>query len=79
MGPARRSRTGAVTDFVKHLPGASVPEGAVRFWDVDDARRWLHVRVPAAFAPVLERDREREESRGSDTAAVGCGGCGGCG
>ncbi|MFE6912111.1 hypothetical protein [Streptomyces erythrochromogenes] len=41
-----------MTDFVKHLPRASIPEGAVRFWDVDDARRWLGVRVPAAFAPV---------------------------
>ncbi|MEW5535456.1 hypothetical protein AB1328_36755, partial [Streptomyces virginiae] len=41
-----------MTDFVKHLPRASLPEGAVRFWDVGDARRWLRVRVPAAFAPV---------------------------
>ncbi|WP_405452806.1 hypothetical protein [Streptomyces erythrochromogenes] len=41
-----------MTDFVKHLPRASIPEGAVRFWDVDDARRWLGVRAPAAFAPV---------------------------
>ncbi|MFE1901060.1 hypothetical protein [Streptomyces yangpuensis] len=41
-----------MTDFVKHLPEASTPGGAVRFWDVDDARRWLGARVPAAFAPV---------------------------
>ncbi|MGW2270575.1 hypothetical protein [Streptomyces yangpuensis] len=41
-----------MTDFVKHLPEASTPEGAVRFWDADDARRWLGARVPAAFAPV---------------------------
>ncbi|MFD8881484.1 hypothetical protein ACFV0H_03010 [Streptomyces erythrochromogenes] len=41
-----------MTDFVKHLPRASIPEGAVRFWDVDGARRWLGARAPAAFAPV---------------------------
>ncbi|THA86828.1 hypothetical protein [Streptomyces sp. A0592] len=41
-----------MTDFVKHLPRASIPEGAVRFWDVDDARRWIGARAPAAFAPA---------------------------
>ncbi|MFJ6760403.1 hypothetical protein ACIQNK_35965 [Streptomyces sp. NPDC091273] len=41
-----------MTDYVKHLPTAGIPEGGVRGWGVEDARRWLRARVPAAFAPV---------------------------
>ncbi|MFD5998819.1 hypothetical protein ACFWG6_11795 [Streptomyces erythrochromogenes] len=41
-----------MTNFVKHLPRASIPEGAVRFWDVDGARRWLGARgnAPSTWA-----------------------------
>ncbi|MFE9933365.1 hypothetical protein [Streptomyces sp. NPDC005533] len=41
-----------MTDYVKHVPTAAIPEGGVMTWGVDDARRWLRARVPAAFAPV---------------------------
>ncbi|MFJ3723257.1 hypothetical protein ACIPYQ_11885 [Streptomyces sp. NPDC090045] len=41
-----------MTDYVKHLPTAGIPEGGVAAWGVGDAQRWLRARVPAAFAPV---------------------------
>lgn len=41
-----------MTDYVKHLPTAAIPEGPVAVWEVDDARRWLRARVPAVFSPV---------------------------
>ncbi|MEU9085909.1 hypothetical protein [Streptomyces sp. NPDC048357] len=41
-----------MTDYVKHLPTAAIPEGGVMAWGVDDAQRWLRARVPAVFAPV---------------------------
>ncbi|MDX3535067.1 hypothetical protein PV721_11925 [Streptomyces sp. MB09-01] len=41
-----------MTDYVKHLPTAGIPEGGVAAWGVEDAQRWLRARVPAAFAPV---------------------------
>ncbi|WP_079407328.1 hypothetical protein [Streptomyces sp. 3211] len=41
-----------MTDYVKHLPTAALPEGPVAVWGVDHARRWLLAGVPAVFAPV---------------------------
>ncbi|MFJ3964741.1 hypothetical protein [Streptomyces sp. NPDC090036] len=42
-----------MTDYVKHLPTAAIPEGApVAAWGVDHARHWLRAgRVPTVFAP----------------------------
>ncbi|MEJ8640522.1 hypothetical protein WKI68_01905 [Streptomyces sp. MS1.HAVA.3] len=41
-----------MTDYVKHLPTAALPEGVVPAWRVGDAQRWLDARVPAAWAPT---------------------------
>ncbi|WP_190620824.1 hypothetical protein [Streptomyces venezuelae] len=41
-----------MTDYVKHLPTAAIPEGAVAAWGVDHASRWLRARLPAVFAPA---------------------------
>lgn len=41
-----------MTDYVKHLPTAGIPESGVAAWDAGDAERWLRARVHAAFAPV---------------------------
>ncbi|MFF5446239.1 hypothetical protein [Streptomyces sp. NPDC012888] len=41
-----------MTDHVKHLPAAALPERPLRRWAVEDARHWLDARVPGVFAPV---------------------------
>ncbi|GGU87200.1 hypothetical protein GCM10010211_61780 [Streptomyces albospinus] len=41
-----------MSDYVKRLPSAALPEGGVASWSVADAERWRKARVPAAFAPV---------------------------
>ncbi|MFF4955455.1 hypothetical protein [Streptomyces chattanoogensis] len=41
-----------MSDYIKHLPPAALPEGGVASWSVADAERWRKARVPAPFAPV---------------------------
>ncbi|MFB8394136.1 hypothetical protein [Streptomyces yangpuensis] len=52
-----------MTDFVKHLPEASTPEGAVRFWDV--------VGCVWAFTGALLRLRARRRQRRLSLGAAG--------
>ncbi|MFF8606583.1 hypothetical protein ACF06X_11645 [Streptomyces sp. NPDC015346] len=41
-----------MTDHVKYLPPAAIPENGVARWSVADAERWLAARIPALFAPA---------------------------
>ncbi|CAM5348612.1 hypothetical protein [Streptomyces avidinii] len=41
-----------MTDCVKHLPTAAIPEGPVAVWGVESTGRWLRAGVPAVFSPV---------------------------
>ncbi|MCX5196441.1 hypothetical protein OOK31_21525 [Streptomyces sp. NBC_00249] len=41
-----------MSDIVKHLPPAAIPEGGVPGWKVADAERWRAARVSAVLGPV---------------------------
>ncbi|KUL36315.1 hypothetical protein ADL22_24930 [Streptomyces sp. NRRL F-4489] len=42
-----------MSDYVKRLPPAALPEGGVASWSVADAERWRAARVPAIFSPAV--------------------------
>ncbi|MCP3817984.1 hypothetical protein NLX86_07535 [Streptomyces sp. A3M-1-3] len=41
-----------MTEHVKYLPDAAIPQGGAPAWDIADAERWLKACTPALFAPV---------------------------
>ncbi|MFF4318676.1 hypothetical protein [Streptomyces sp. NPDC001568] len=41
-----------MSDFVKYLPPAAIPEGGAPEWKAADAERWRAARVPAVLGPV---------------------------
>ncbi|MEU6880987.1 hypothetical protein [Streptomyces sp. NPDC046712] len=47
-----------MTEHVKYLPAAAIPEGGVTAWTVAEGERWLKARVP----PSSPRWRARGSS-----------------
>ncbi|MFD7257757.1 hypothetical protein [Streptomyces sp. NPDC059874] len=42
-----------MSDNVKYLPPAAIPEGGAANWAVDDARQWWAARTPGFFSPAV--------------------------
>ncbi|WP_405941933.1 hypothetical protein [Streptomyces sp. NBC_00207] len=42
-----------MSDMVKYLPEAAIPDGGVPVWRTEDAGRWRKAAVPAVFGPVF--------------------------
>ncbi|MFE1871635.1 hypothetical protein ACFW9N_12160 [Streptomyces sp. NPDC059496] len=42
-----------MSDKVKYLPEAAIPDGDVPVWRTEDAERWRKAAVPAVFGPVF--------------------------